>query len=63
MSKTRETPCESYICKGECEKDRDADHNGYCQRCDKYRPRARVRHLNKKKQKLDKIRRNEKYDD
>ena len=38
-----------------------ADHAHYCQKCDKYKPRARVRHLNKKKEKLDKIRRNERY--
>lgn len=61
MAKTRETPCKYYICNGECEKGRDADHNGYCQKCDKYYPRARVRHLNKKKQKLEKIRKNEIY--
>ena len=56
MARTRETPCKSYVCKGECAKGRDADHNGYCQKCNKYEPRARIRHLNKKKQKLDKIR-------
>ena len=61
MAKDRLTPCKYYICNGECEKSRDADHNGYCQKCDKYYPRARVRHLNKKKQKLDKIRKNEIY--
>lgn len=61
MSKTKETPCLYYVCKGECEKGRNADHNGYCQKCDKYRPRARVRHLNKKKQKLEKIRQKEMY--
>ncbi len=33
------------------------NYKGYCQKCDKYYPRVRVRHLNIKKQKLDKIRR------
>ena len=56
MAKDRIEPCLSYVCKGECKKGRDADHNGYCQKCNKYEPRARIRHLNKKKQKLDKIR-------
>lgn len=42
-------------------KGREANHSGYCQRCDKYRPRARERHLNKKKQELEKIRKNERY--
>lgn len=44
MAKTRETPCKYYVCKGECKKGREADHNGYCQHCNKYYPRARVRH-------------------
>lgn len=48
----RQTPCINYVCLGECKKGRDAEHNGYCQHCDKYYPRAKVRHLNKKK--LDK---------
>ena len=36
MSRDRIEPCKSYICKGECKKGRDADHNGYCQKCGKY---------------------------
>ena len=62
MAKTRETPCKYYVCKGECKKGREADHNGYCQHCNKYYPRARVGHINKKKAYLDKIKRSEKYD-
>lgn len=50
MSKDRIEPCESYVCKGECTKGRDADHNGYCQKCGKYRPRIRRKHINKKKE-------------
>ena len=49
MSKYRETPCKYYECLGNCKKGREAAHNGYCQHCDKYVPRAKVRHLNKKK--------------
>lgn len=49
MAKDRETPCLYYICMGECQK------------CDRYKSRARVRHLNKKKEKLEKIRKNEVY--
>ncbi len=60
MAKDRETPCKYYICAGKCEKGREAEHKGYCQKCDKYLPRAKVRHLNMKKKKLEKIRRNEK---
>lgn len=59
MSKDRLTPCMYYICAGECEKGREANYKGYCQHCDKYKPRAKERHLNKKKEKLRKIREKE----
>lgn len=61
MAKDRLTPCVSYICQGECMKDRDADHNGYCQRCDKYQPRAKIKHKNLKKEKLQKELNSERY--
>ena len=61
MAKDRLEPCESYICKGQCKKGRDADHSGYCQKCGKYRPRVRKRHINRKKQELEKIRKEERY--
>ena len=60
MSKLRETPCKFYTCENNlCGKGRIGSHKNYCQKCNKYEPRARIRHLNKKKQKLDKIRRKE----
>ena len=59
MSKTKETPCKYYVCKGECEKGRDADHEKYCQKCKLYVARAKVKHINIKKQKLNKIREKE----
>ena len=59
MAKDRLTPCKYYVCKGECEQGREADHEGYCQRCKLYKARAKVRHLNIKKQKLNKIREKE----
>lgn len=52
MATYREVPCKYYISHGVCKKNRDADHNHYCQKCDKYFPRAKVRKVNKKK--LDK---------
>ncbi|BCJ94461.1 hypothetical protein acsn021_20300 [Anaerocolumna cellulosilytica] len=61
MSKLRETVCLYYISAGACKKGREASHNGYCQKCDKYYPRARVRHLNQKKKKLNEIRKKEEY--
>lgn len=61
MAKDRLTPCLYYICKGECKRGRDSDHQNYCQKCDKYKPRVRERHFNKKKQKLVKIRQKEIY--
>lgn len=54
MAKYRETPCLHYVCKGQCKKGMDADHKGHCQHCSKYEPRARARHLNKKKQTMQK---------
>ena len=39
MAKDRLAVCEYYICKGECKKNRDAEQNGYCQTCNKYKPR------------------------
>lgn len=56
MAYDRETPCLYYICAGLCTKDRKADHAHYCQKCNKYKPRARVKHINRKKEKLDRIR-------
>ena len=62
MAKDRQTPCLYYVCAGLCKKGRKADHAHYCQHCDKYKPRARVRYKNQKKEKLEKIRKNEKYE-
>lgn len=59
MSKDRQTPCLHYVCAGECKKGRTAEHTGYCQRCDKYEPRAKVKHVNMKKEKLNKIKQKE----
>lgn len=61
MAKYRETVCMYYVALGKCKKGRDASHDHYCQKCDKYYPRAKVRHLNKKKQKIEEIRKNERY--
>lgn len=47
--KDRLIPCLYYICLGECKKGRVAKHNGYCQYCNQYEPRAKVKNLNKKK--------------
>lgn len=62
MAKDRIEVCKSYICVGElCKKGRKAEHNGYCQKCDKYEPRIRQKHPNQKKQKLEQIRKKEMY--
>lgn len=39
MSKDRLAVCEYYISKGECKKGRNAEQKGYCQKCNKYKPR------------------------
>lgn len=59
MATVRQTPCLYYICADQCKKGREADHFHYCQHCDKYKPKAKVRHRNRKKEKLDKIRKGE----
>lgn len=61
MAADRQTPCMYYICAGECKKNRKAEHKGYCQHCNKYKPRARVRYKNQKKEYLNKLRKNETY--
>ena len=56
MAKTRIEVCKYYIAFGQCARGREAVHSGYCQKCDKYEPRSRRRHLNNKKTELEKIR-------
>ena len=60
MAKDRQTPCLYYI--GDCicfkaGKPIMAD----CQHCDKYKQRARVRYKNQKKEKLERIQKEERY--
>ena len=43
MAVDRQTPCLHYVCAGLCTKGRKADHAHYCQHCNKYEPRARVK--------------------
>ncbi|MCI9147383.1 MAG: hypothetical protein HFG73_03815 [Hungatella sp.] len=59
MARYRETVCMYYVAAGQCKKGREASHPNYCQRCGKYVPRAKVKHINEKKKKLDKIRKKE----
>ena len=59
MAHDRQTVCIYDVAAGQCKKGREASHSHYCQRCDKYMPRARVRHENQKKKKLEKIRERE----
>ncbi|WP_161874061.1 hypothetical protein ACPW7J_00270 [Ihubacter sp. rT4E-8] len=56
MAVYREIPCKYYIALGQCSKGRDAKHNGYCQHCNKYVPRAKIRRLNRKKQRIQALR-------
>lgn len=53
MARYREVPCKFYIALGQCKKGRQAIHRTYCQHCDKYEPRVKVKSLNRKKQGLD----------
>ena len=56
MAKDRETVCIHYVSMGVCAKGREAGHKGYCQKCDKYYPRSKERHIVLKRKKLDKLR-------
>ena len=46
---------------GGCTKGRNANQSGYCQKCNKYVPRIKRKHPNLKKQKIENIRKNEKF--
>lgn len=61
MAKDRETVCMYYVSLGVCKKNRDACHKGYCQKCDKYFPRVKEKHINQKKKKIEKLRKEERY--
>jgi len=61
MARDRETVCMYYESIGVCKKGRDASHKGYCQKCDKYYPRVREKHINQKKKRIEQIRKEEKY--
>lgn len=64
MAKDRQTPCKSYICEDNpCKKGKIAKHKGLCQTCKAYEPRAHIKHQNLKKAKLEKIKKNERYDE
>jgi hypothetical protein len=49
MAKQREAVCINYIALGQCKKGRDACHEHYCQKCDKYYPRAKAEDPNRRK--------------
>ena len=59
--KTREIVCQFYICKGSCAKGKNAAQYGICQHCKKYRKKegAAPARTDKRKQKLEKIRKRE----
>ena len=57
MAKFREVVCAHYVCAGApCKKGREAEHYGYCQKCAKYVPRARMHLPNRKKAAVEKER-------
>ena len=56
MAKYRETICKFYICKGSCEKGKEAEHKGLCQHCIKYEPKYHKKHENRKRKEIEKIR-------
>ena len=48
--KDRLAPCIYYICKGKCDKGRNAEQKKLCQTCDKYKARKGFKVVNKKKE-------------
>lgn len=59
MSKDRLTPCVNYVNEGNCAKGHEGTFKKSCQHCRDYRARASVEHVNRKKEKLQKIREKE----
>lgn len=54
MSKERLAPCIYYICKGKCEKERNAEQKKLCQTCDKYKARKGFKVVDKRRKEKDK---------
>ncbi len=48
MAKYKEAVCIHYIAMGQCRKGREACHEHYCQKCNKYYPRAKAVNTNRK---------------
>lgn len=61
--KDRGIVCKFYICEGSCSKGREGTFNKYCQKCDKYFPRPGGKNTkeDRRKEKLKKILRKEKF--
>jgi len=51
MAIYREAVCMYYVALGQCKKGREACHEHYCQKCDKYYPRAKPIQTNREKRK------------
>ncbi len=49
MAKYKEAVCIHYIALGQCKLGREACHEHYCQKCDRYYPRAKAENPNRKK--------------
>ncbi len=62
--KTRENPCESYICEGNCSKGREGTFYKYCQKCNKYKAKkgSLPARTDNRRQKMDRIQKKERYD-
>lgn len=52
--KQKLAPCIFYICKGQCQKGRNAEQDGICQHCKKYRPRKGFKVIDKRKEERNK---------
>ena len=61
--KDREIACIHYQCEGSCKLGKDATFRGHCQTCKNYSPQrgGKPARIDKRKRKLDKIMRKEKW--
>lgn len=64
MAKTREIVCIHYQHEGSCDLGKDATFYGHCQTCKTYKKRtgAKPARTDNRRQKLDRIRRKERYE-
>lgn len=64
MAKDREIVCIHYLCEGKCDLGKDGTFNRKCQTCKTYKkkPGAKPRRVDLRQQKMERIRKKDKWD-